>query len=180
MKTFLHTIFFASIYIIATAGCSKNLTQVENQAILFEYEYVNFAWGYHHSGYIIDGEGNILTYKNPEGWNFPGTDSSLTEVQVSANLAKCTQTGRKIPHEELIKYSKLIKNLSLSEVSAPKNVGADAGSIDFLCYQFSAKTGKFKRCIIKKEGDFTCENLNFFAKRVATWMQGLNDSVSIR
>ena len=35
-----------------------------------------------HSGFIIDGEGNVLKYKNPQNWNFADKDSNLTESQV--------------------------------------------------------------------------------------------------
>ena len=49
---------------------------------MFQLEYVNYAWGYQHNGFIIDNEGNVLTYSNPENWNFPDKDFSLTESQV--------------------------------------------------------------------------------------------------
>lgn len=29
---------------------------------VFESEYINFAWGYVHSGYLIDRSGNVYTY----------------------------------------------------------------------------------------------------------------------
>jgi len=27
------------------------------------------------------------------------------------------------------------------------------------------------------EGDFTCENLNFFTKKVTTWLKNINDTL---
>jgi hypothetical protein len=168
------------LFIAILSGCSKNNPPAEKPAILFQLEYINHAWGYQHAGYIIDGDGNILRYKNPEAWNFPSVDSCLTPEEVSDNMARCTSTGKRVPPEELFKYSRLIKNLSLSEVSAVKNVMSDAGSTEYLCFRYSEKLGKYRRYIIKKEGNSTCENLNFFSKRVSSWMKNLNDSLNIR
>jgi hypothetical protein len=164
--------------ILFTTGCKKNYIISNRQAILFQLEYVNYAWGYQHNGFIIDYEGNVLTYNNPEKWNFPDTDFSLSENQVIENIGSCIRSGKKIPKEELQKYTNYIKNISSSKVSAIKNEGADAGSLDFICYQFSEITGMYKGCLIKKEGDFTCENLNFYSKKVAAWMRDINSSIA--
>jgi len=49
--------------------------------------------------------------------------------------------------------------------------------MEYICYQLQEKSGTYKGYIIKKEGDFTCENLNFFSKKVTTWLKSINDSV---
>ena len=33
-------------------------------------------------------------------------------------------------------------------------------------------------CLIKMEGDFTCENLNFFSKKVSAWLKNIHGSLS--
>jgi hypothetical protein len=162
------------IPLLIGGGCKKNNTVAGNQDILFQYEYINYAWGYHHSGFYITGDGNIYTYNNPEEWNFPEKDSTMTRQQVIENLSRCQLSQVTISKEELQKYSRHIPNIAFSKVTAPKNVGADAGSVEFICYLFSEKTVRYKSYIIKKEGDFTCENLNFFAKKVALWMKDVH------
>jgi len=160
--------------------CKKNVVINDKQAMLFQVDYVNYAWGYQHTGVIIDNEGIILTYKNPENWNFPDNDLKITQSQVKTNILSCNNTGKKIPAEELKKYAGYIKNISLSKVTAPKNVAADAGSTQFLCYQYSDSSGIYKGSLIKMEGDFTCENLNFFSKKVSAWLKSINDSLTKR
>jgi hypothetical protein len=167
--SFLLSAFFIS-------GCKKNNVINDKQVILFQIDYLNYAWGYQHSGFIIDNHGDIFTYMNPENWNFPDKDFSLTGNQVMENLQRCLYSGKKIPQEELIKYAGYIKNLSSSKVTALKNVAADAGSLEYICYQFSEKTGGYKGYLIKMEGDFTCQNLNFYSKRVAMWLKNINDT----
>ena len=177
MKTFFIYIIFVLLIAYTISGCKKNVAIDEKQAILFQVDYVNYAWGYKHNGFLVDNQGNILTYKNPQVWNFPDKDFNLSESQVRDNIGNCLNTGKKIPNEELKKYANHIKNISSSKVTALKNVSADAGSIEYICYQFSEKTGIYKGTLIKMEGDFTCENLNFFTKKVTTWLKNINDTL---
>jgi len=164
---------------VAMTGCKKNIVISDRQAILFEFEYVNYAWNYNHYGFIIDNEGNVLTYKNPESWNFPDRELRIGENQVAENLSMCTHSGIRIPKDELQKYSVHIKNIASSKVTALKNAADDSGSAEYICYQYSESSGMYKGTIIKMEGDFTCENLNFYSKKVAEWMKGINNNLSL-
>jgi hypothetical protein len=178
MKSFLEKIILITLTVLFIIGCKKNYIISDKQAILFQLEYVNYAWGYQHKGFIIDNEGNVLTYSNPEDWNFPDNNFTLNESQVADNINKCFQTSKKIPKEELHKYTNYIKNIASSKITALKNVAADAGSLEFICYQFSESTGTYKGSLIKMEGDFTCENLNFYSKKVVAWMKDINNNLS--
>jgi hypothetical protein len=177
MKSISGKIFLFTLTLLVTAGCKKNIVNTDKQALLFQLDYINYAWGYQHNGFLIDNEGNILTYSSPEAWHFPDDDLTLSETDVTENISKCTHSGIKIPAEELNKFSNYIKNIASSKVTAIKNTGADAGSTEFICYQFSQSSLKYKGSLIKREGDFTCENLNFYSKKVVAWMREINDSI---
>jgi hypothetical protein len=179
MKRSLSEIVFLFSLFLMVLSCRKHSYPNENKEILFQYEYINYAWGYQHKGFIIDNQGNVLTYNNPESWNFPDKDLMLTEEQVSQNIILCTHSGEKINESDLRRYSGYIKNISSSQVTAMKNVAADAGSSEFMCYLYSGSTGKYKKYLIKMEGDFTCENLNFYSKKVVTWMKEINTRLAI-
>jgi len=166
-------IYLTLLLALASAGCKKNIGISNRQAILFEYQYINYVLNYQHYGFIIDNAGNVLEFKNPEAWNFPDSELRISENQVADNLAFCTPTGITIAKADLEKYSNLIKNLASSKVSAMKNSSDDAGSSQFICYQYSENTGMYKGTIIKMEGDFTCENLNFFSRKIADWMKNI-------
>lgn len=174
MKVFVFKILLSVILIIPFSGCKKNHLLSEKQLVLFQFDYM----GDRHSGFIIDNDGNILAYSNPEGWNFPDTDMSLTEKQVNENIEKCVFTGKKIPSDELRKYAVHIPNISMSKVTAARNTGANIGTIQFLCYQYSESTETYKISIIRTEGDFTSENLNFYSKKVIAWIRGINNNLT--
>ena len=176
-RTISIAVLLVSVIVLFTS-CKKNYDLSEKQEILFQFEYLNYAWGYQHNGFIIDNKGNILTYNNPESWNFTDKDLTLSEEQVNQNISMCTHSGKKISESELRKYSGYIRNIASSQVTALKNAAADAGSAEFVCYQFSESTGTYKRYLIKMEGDFTCENLNFYSKKVVNWMKDINTSVA--
>lgn len=170
--------FFFSLLLLILS-CRKHSYANENKEILFQYDYINYAWGYQHNGFIIDNQGNVLTYNNPESWNFTDKDLTLTKEEISQNISLCTHSGKKITESDLQKYSGYIKNIASSQITAIKNVAADAGSGEFVCYQYSESTGTYKKFIIKMEGDFTCENLNFYSKKVVTWMRDINTTLVV-
>ena len=180
MKLSLKEIILITLTVLFITGCKKNYIISDKQVILFRFEYINYAWGFQHSGFILDNEGNVLTYNNPENWNFEDNDFRISDSQVAENISKCVQTGKKISKEELHKYTNYINNIASSKVTALKNVAADAGSLKYICYQFSESTGTYKGSLIKMEGDFTCENLNFYSKKVVAWMRDINDSITIK
>lgn len=177
MKNSLKFIFLIFIFSVTATGCKKNIAISNRQSILFEYEYVNYAFSYHHYGFLIDNEGNVFTYSNPEGWNFPDRELRISENQLAENLAMCTPSGIKVSKSELQKYSNHIKNIASSRVSALKNEAVDAGSSEYICYQYSESSGMYKGTIIKMEGDFTCENLNFYSRKVAEWMKNISNNL---
>jgi hypothetical protein len=178
MKSIIGKVILAAAFVTILSGCKKNYIISENQAILFQLDYINYAWGYQHNGFFIDNQGYILTYSNPEDWNFTDKDRCLKESQITENIGRCKRSGERISLEELQKYTNYIKNIALSEVTAPKNIAADAGSTEFVCYQFSESSGMYKGYLIKLEGDFSCENLNFYSKKVVLWMKDIKSSLS--
>ncbi|HPT21074.1 MAG TPA: hypothetical protein PLR88_03925 [Bacteroidales bacterium] len=168
---------YGLLIILFMTGCKKNYVINNKQEILFQFEYINNTTGNQHSGFIIDDEGNVLAYSNPTGWNFPDNELSLNQKQVAENISKCVPTGKKISEEELLKYSRYIKNIASSKVTALKDTKSEIGSLEFTCYQYSPATGKYYGSLIKKEGNTSCENLNFYSKKVVLWMREINNSL---
>ncbi len=177
MKPSIIKILTALFLLASIPGCKKNYIINDEQALYFQFDYVNHAWGYQHSGFIIDNEGSVLTYNNPENWNFPDKDLILSEKDVEENLSKCTPGPVAVTNDELKKYTGYIRHIASSKVTALKNIGADAGTAQFICWQYSPHIGEYKGYLIKMEGDYTCENLNFYSKRVVSWMKDIHGNL---
>jgi hypothetical protein len=177
MKTLKAFILVVS-FILLTNGCKKGYIQSEKKHILFQYEYINYAWGYVHEGFYVDDAGNVLHYNNPEKWNFHSQYYNLNEKQIDENLSKCTRSDIKIDIEDLSKFTSYIDNISSSRITAKKSEGADAGTAVYVCYTYNSQGGIYKGTLVKMEGDFTCENLNFYSKKVSMWLSEINNSIS--
>jgi hypothetical protein len=173
MKALCIKIFIIPVAVLILTGCRKKIVINNNQAILFEVEFVNNHNSNEHSGLYIDKGGNVMIYKNPGTWNFRDKDYKLTSAQVSSNLANCINSGTSIREDELISYTSFIKNISASKVTALKRITADSVSVKYLCYQFDEKAGIYKGSLIKMEGAATCENLNFYSRKVALWLKNI-------
>ena len=167
------------IILSSLSGCEKTYVLSKSQDILFQFEYINHAWGYAHSGFLIDVNGNILTYNLPEKWNSPADDQILTQSQIIENIGLCKIFDMKILPEELRKYTNYIDNIAASKVTSPKNAAADAGTYAFYCYQYSESSLTYQRTVIKTEGDFESENLNFYSKKVVDWMNNIKSSIPV-
>ena len=158
------------LLIILFSGCQKDNAVNEDQKILFQYSYTNWAWVPNNQGLLITGDGSVLLYDNPEKWNFPDSQNELTQAQVEENLSYCTPTRLKIPQGELQKYAKFINNFASSKVSAPVSRGADMGAFSYLCFQFSKSSNNYKTVTIRVRGDWEYENLNYFSKKTVDWL----------
>jgi hypothetical protein len=177
MKTDIGRLIYLLLITVSISGCEKANVVSKSQEILFQQEYINYAGAFQHHGYIIDIDGNVLSFNNPDKWNFPDKDGKLTEKQVKENIASCTLTGKKLSKTDLNKYINYIDNISSSKVTAPKTTGNDMGSLVYSCYQFSENNLTYKATKIKMEGDSQCENLNYFSKKVVHWMKKIDASL---
>ena len=145
--------------------------------VLFQYSYTNWAWKPSNEGILIKGDGTVLIYNNPEKWNFPNSEKSLTSSQVEENLSYCTPTNISIPSAELHKYARYIDNLTSSKISAPINRGADMGSSSYFCFHFSKDSASYRTVTIKITGDWECENLNYFSKKTVDWIDNIRSNL---
>lgn len=171
MKEIRHILVF-SLLIFLFAGCRKSNNINHEQKIYFQMDHVSYSPEYQHYGFMIDSKGNILTYNNPEQWNFPGNDLKLTEEQIEENICMCESSG-KVNADDLVKFASFITKIASSKVTAMKDTGADNGFTSYLCYEYG-EDPLYQGSIMKMEGDLSCENLNFYTKRVVSWMKELN------
>lgn len=175
MKKSFVVISLILLTILYLAGCMKDHSMSNKQIILFQYDYFNDSGDPIHNGFLIDLKGNVMAYRNPANWN---NQDELTEDQVIENLQKCKELPVKIPADELSKHNKYIINIASSKVSARRNASDGAGIARFLCYEYSETTRTYKGYLIKMEGDYTCENLNFYSKKTASWLRDIGNKIA--
>jgi len=66
----IRLLFILGLMIFSLTNCEKDNDGTDismtNQRIYFQYDYINFAWGYQHSGWLIDSSGNVHCYNKPD------------------------------------------------------------------------------------------------------------------
>ncbi len=177
MRSLFNILSISLIAILLYSGCKKANSGKDDRVVLFQYEYLSQDPENAHSGFFIDSEGNILTYSNPPDWHFAGTDLVLTDDQMEENLKQSIYSGVRVSEEELDRYTKYIRFLALSKVSAARNTGSENGTARFICYEYTHNTGTYRVTTIKTEGAVSSENLNFHSKRIASWLRDINSSL---
>jgi hypothetical protein len=139
--------------------------------IVFESEYINFAWSYMHSGWLMDSAGNIYTYNRPVNWNFPDSTGTITEIEVEANLSKTQLSPTKIDKQVLKEKINLIAKASRGEVTPRQHAMYDAGTGAFYVYVY--RNGQYTRILIHLQGDWESTNKSPEAQALYNWLSSL-------
>jgi hypothetical protein len=164
--------------IITLLSCYKNGDDLyfpeADQHIYFQYEYINYAWGYQHYGWLIDSTGKVFCYHNPENWNFPDSLGFINTSDMDSNISETDSICYKIDIRKLNDKTELIFNASKGKISEPVHEMYDAGGSVYSAFLYNKNTGKYKKILLKQEGDFRIENSSTEADELYTWLKSVN------
>ncbi len=161
-----------ALFLFSCKDTSVNQNQA-NTGMIFETEYVNYAWGFVYSGKEIDQDGNVYAYN-------PGKDSASILYRADGYYSQGDLTT-KFSHNKLFVGTvaadslNWIRNLAsgvmMNEYSDTMRVGADMGSVTYSAYLYRASVGKYQRISLRVEGDFAYFNKSESAIALADWMK---------
>ena len=164
------------IITLALFGCKKETITVldPNQKVFFQFDYINYAWGRMHQGWILDSSGNFHTYDEPENWIFPDSTDVITERAMQENLSK-TQLGSKVVStSELKQKIALIVKASKGKISEPENRMADAGILSYNAFIYDAENKEYKVVVLHQWGEWVKVNDAPEANELYEWLKNLN------
>lgn len=179
MKTGPFPIFLCSFMLAALfLGCSDDqITVSDEQEILFEVNYVNYAWGYQNRGFFIDKTGRIRTYEKPKDWKFASL-GSLTAAEMDENLSKTTVfADYTVPQAELAQYVNLMKKVSDSDLTDPVNSRVDGGSTSQYVYRFDTGTKTYSTVLLQSTGDVDQFNRDPDARKISDWLLKITQEI---
>ena len=145
-----------------------------HQEIIFQLEFINHAWGYHHYGWLIDSTGNVYCYNSPDNWIHCDSEGLITASDMTNNIKETNSICYNIDKEELVSKFTLIMNASKGQISEPVNEMYDAGITGYYGYVYSPELGLYKRILLKQIGDFRTENNSKEAKILYNWLEQVN------
>ncbi len=148
----------------------NNINLNAQQLILFQVEYINYAWGYSHSGFLIDSSGVVIIFKYPKNWHYPDTTGYISVADMEDNILQLDTITFTVDKNELLKNYSLLENISKGTLIKPPYHSYDAGTTDFSGYLFDLDKNQYKHVLIKRIGDCPLENDSPEAEEVFQWL----------
>jgi hypothetical protein len=170
----VNILFLAFLFLIT--GCDKDddILPDAKQTILFQCEYVNYARGYQHNGWVIDSAGNVRSYRMPEQWHFVDSLGLISSQDMKEDILQTDSILLKIDRDTLLKYVVKLEDASKEKLSEPRQEMFDAGITQFSGYLYQHDSKKFKQVIIRQVGDVAFENKSQEAGEIYNWMKNLD------
>lgn len=172
------TVLFLLLFISA---CEK--TNDHDRKAIFEIQYMNWAWGYQHSGAVIDATGVLREFSLPPQWNFPDSEGYISEADMEENLAQLGEKSCAVSKTEMLKYSDKLIHAREGELSAPEHQMCDFGSLSYIGYIYEPGHNRYRYVLIRQTGDVYVENKSIEASDIYDWLAnpcGSNLSISVK
>jgi hypothetical protein len=165
----MKNILIVAISALFLSGCEK-IHDYGNNTI-FMVEYSNWAWGFQHSGIMIDSTGNVMTFNLPDRWNIPDEMGFISLADMQENLAQMEEISCTVTRNDFAKYSsKLMKSVNAT-LSDPKNEMNDFGTVQYSGFLFDPDNNTYKRILIKQTGDWAIDNSSKEARALYEWLK---------
>ena len=146
-------------------------------AYVFESSYVNFAWGYQHSGFVIESSGGVYAYRHGAGdrrVEGQGEDEYSAE-ELTAKYSPGRTFVTRVPLDELVAMQALIEPASKGPYSTPTSGGADRGQSSQTAFLFDADTATHRAVLLASKGDWNSENLSVEARQLREWLSRVGE-----
>lgn len=174
MKAF--KLIIATFYLVSVLSCEtdEDYSVFMNQEVVFQFEYINHAWGKQHRGFFVLNDGSIYKYDNPEGWVFPSQKNNISTDDFNNNLSKATEKVGTVNANKMLEMKALINKFDKENLTEMESVMADAGAES---YSFYLKSGSqdYQNYLLLMRGDNFQKNSDKDAEQLADWLIQLND-----
>lgn len=172
MKIFV----LSTILIVLLNGCieTEDIYSGDTTKLIFQSEYINYAWGYNHNGWIMDNTGKARSFQKTASWVFPDSLGYISEADMKKNFASCDADLKQVSTSEFNKYAQKAAGCVSGTLTKPENKMADAGAHVWAFYYYDAAKKGYKRVILEMTGDWSQQNLAANAREVVDWMKTIN------
>ena len=158
------------------------MTENDRTAI-FEIQYINYAWGYQHSGSIIDATGVVREFNLPAEWNFPDSEGYISEADMEENLAQLGEKSCAVSKTEMLKNSDKLIHAQEGKLTTPEHQMCDFGSLSYVGYIYEPGHNRYRYVLIRQTGDFYVENKSREASDIYDWLTnpcGSNHTINVK
>lgn len=159
------------LFLLVLIGCSKKYSSIPHGYYTMVHQ--NAAWGQQFGGWMINAEGEVLSFDKPSTWHKADSLGYISEAFLLENIANCEAELHKVSKRKVYKNNQLIAGAAKGSFSDESNSGNDAGTWMYTCFQYDAEKGLYKQVILAVDGDFSYANLSDEAAEIVKWMKSL-------
>ncbi len=168
-RSFLISLCITAAALALPACSDEEITVSDEQEILFEVNYVNYAWGFQNNGFLIDKMGRVRTFDKPKDWKF-APDGPFTVAEMDDRISKTKISSYTVPANELSQYVNKLRRVSDKDFTEPANVGADMGASAYYVYRYDSGSKTYHAVLLQSVGDSNVYNKDTDAKDIAEWL----------
>jgi len=154
---------------ILFAGCEE-FPNHPPRAVFISH-YINHAWGYQNTGFVIDAEGNVSGFDQPAIWNYHDSEGYISAAEMEQNLAQLEEPYCKVTKYDLLLYTTKLEGAQKGKITKPEHQMCDAGSTTVEGYIYEPGTNRYRYVFLRQTGDFYSENTSREADEVYEWMK---------
>jgi len=161
-------LFLVSLFLFS---CDKTPLEGQKVNCYFQCEYVNFAWGYNHSGFTITPDGEVFSFSTSTPWEFADNDK-LTLTALRKNIEASVRKDTLISQTEIDRFQQLAYFAMKGKLSEPVSGGADQGELFFKIIVPDSSNPQigYHEVILNENGDSRRYNLSPEAAVIAEWL----------
>jgi hypothetical protein len=148
-----------------------------DQKVFFQYEYINYAWGYQHRGWIIDSEGRVCRFDQPLTRNHPDSLGIMADTAMYSNLLQADSISIGVDTVDLYKYVGLINEAAEGNLTKPVNRMCDAGCCTFVAYRYNPRTHNYRSILLSQTGDWQIQNQSAAADSILVWLNHISQQI---
>lgn len=171
MKPLISYLFF--LFLLVACTKEDDSYSGDPDTLVFQSEYINYAWGYNHSGWMMDNSGTAKRFLKKAPWVFPDSLGYISEVDMKKNLGACDSVIAKVDKKEFTQNAEKALTCKNGPMTKARMTMADAGESILAFYLYEPANKRYKRVILSMVGDWSQENLAPNAAVVTEWMKGV-------
>jgi hypothetical protein len=160
---------------LAIQPVASILAGASDQQIACEVSYVNFAWGFQHSGVYIDPNGAIGEFKysaDDSRW-VPNRGQPMTQGDLRNKYRPGNRIIGKVCPDQMIWLRDELNKVRYSPVSKPEHASSDGGIQYTQCWMFESERETGEHVRLRESGDFESRNLADAAPALANWIEAV-------
>jgi hypothetical protein len=139
--------------------------------LIFQSEYTNYAWGYSHSGWMMDHSGQVKRFQKSAKWVFADSLGYVSATDMQKNLAACDSILAQVSAKDFTLYAEKAIGCANGQMSKATNTMADAGEHIYAIYLYDPGSNRYKRVILDMTGDWSQQNMAVKSREVVDWMK---------